>query len=67
LLADLGVEVDHPGLKAIIGTVLKHRDRNGVPLLPMNISGGLGGTGEAVDAWALCDALTMLYALITMG
>ncbi len=67
LLADLGIEADHPGMKTVIGKVLEHRDGNGVPLLPMRIGEGHGGTGETARAWALCDAPTTLYALITMG
>lgn len=67
LLADLGVAIDHPGMKAIIGEVLRHRDENGVPFLPMNIGEGHGGTGEPKLAWALCDAPTTLYALVAMG
>ncbi|OHD22379.1 MAG: hypothetical protein A2Y38_22140 [Spirochaetes bacterium GWB1_59_5] len=67
LLADLGVEFDHPGMNAVMSRVLRHRDGNGVPLLPMKISESYGGSGEAQEAWALCDAPTTLYALITMG
>jgi len=67
LLADLGLEADHPGMKAVIGKVLRHRDGNGVPLLPMRIGENHGGTGETKGAWALCDAPITLYALITMG
>lgn len=66
-LADLGIEVDHPAMKAIIGKVLEHRDGQGVPLLPMRIGENHGGTGEPARAWALCDVPTTLYALITMG
>jgi len=37
LLADLGVEADHPGMKTILGKVIQTRDGNGVPRLPMKI------------------------------
>ncbi len=67
LLADLGVEADHPGMKAIISTVIQNRDGNGIPLLPMKIGERYGSTDETRGAWALCDAPTTLSALITMG
>jgi len=67
LLADLGVEADHPGMKTILGKVIQTRDGNGVPRLPMKIGENYGGTVEITGAWALCDAPTTLYALITMG
>lgn len=66
-LADIGVGTDHPGIPGVAGKVLEHRDGNGVPLLPLTISEAHGGSGGKDWAWALCDAPTTLYALVTMG
>lgn len=66
-LADIGVEADHPGMPAVIGKVLEHRDGDGIPLLPLTVSEAHGGTGGKDWAWALCDAPTTLYSLLTMG
>ncbi len=66
-LADIGVEADHPGMSAVLARILERRDDNGVPLMPMTVSEAHGGSGEADWAWALCDAPTTLYSLVTMG
>jgi len=66
-LADIGVGIDHPGMPAVIGMVLEHRDVNGIPLLPLTVSEAHGGSGGKDWAWALCDAPTTLYSLVTMG
>ncbi|TFG83408.1 MAG: hypothetical protein E4H20_05600 [Spirochaetales bacterium] len=66
-LADIGMAIDDPGVQTVIEAAIEHRDDNGIPLLPMNIGKGYGGTGETTWAWALCDAPTTLYALITLG
>ena len=67
LLADFGIGIDHPGIRAVVDRVLEHLDDHGIPLLPMNIGAAHGGTGDETRAWALCDAPTILYALVSAG
>ncbi|MBI4977474.1 MAG: hypothetical protein HZC28_08335 [Spirochaetes bacterium] len=66
-LADIGVTADDKGVSAIIKKIVKDRDANGIPTLPVKIPEAYGGSGRQEQAWALCDAPTVLYALIVMG
>lgn len=66
-LADLGLTAQDLEMNNIIKIILKHKDENGIPQLPMNIPKAYGGTGNQIWAWALCDAPTTLYSLLKMG
>lgn len=66
-LADIGMNVEDPGMRAIAGKILESVDENGVPCITMDIPSAYGGKGECSRAWALCDAPNILYALKTLG
>ncbi|MEW5814723.1 MAG: hypothetical protein AB1798_04905 [Spirochaetota bacterium] len=66
-LADIGIQQDDPGMAEIIQQIKKHVSEEGLYQLPMNIPQHYGGSGTDVWAWALCDAPTILYALVKFG
>jgi hypothetical protein len=66
-LADFGVRADDPGVAAGIEAVLAHQSPEGAFQSVMNIHERYGGTGEDMWVWMLCDAPTLLYALLAMG
>jgi hypothetical protein len=66
-MADLGLEVDDPGVDTIVARILNHQSVEGPFQLPMNIPTHYGGTGENQWAWALCDAPLIVYALVKFG
>lgn len=66
-LAEIGVGQDHPGIQAVISTILSSLDENGVPTLHATLPGQQSDSGREVAAWALCDAPVTLYALHRMG
>jgi hypothetical protein len=66
-LADFGVRADDPGLSAGVEAVMAHQSPEGAFQTVVNIPKQFGGTGEDVWAWILCDAPTLLYALLAMG
>jgi len=66
-LADFGVRADDPGMAAGIEAVLAHQSPEGAFQIPMNIPESRGGTGEDTWTWMLCDAPTLLYALLAFG
>ncbi len=74
-LADFGVRADDPGpalsvaegMVAGIEAVLAHQSPEGAVQTLMNIPERFGGTGEDMWTWILCDAPTLLYALLAMG
>jgi hypothetical protein len=82
-LADFGVRADDPGLAlshalsevegaaegmaAGIEAVMAHQAPEGAFQSLMNIPKRFGGAGEDTWSWMLCDAPTLLYALLSMG
>jgi hypothetical protein len=66
-LADFGVRADDPGMSAGIEAVMAHQSPEGAFQTPMNIPETRGGTGEDTWMWMLCDAPTLLYALLAFG
>jgi len=66
-LADFGVRHDDPGMAASIKAVMAHQSPEGVFQTVVNIPKTFGGTGEDTWTWMLCDAPTLLYALLAMG
>ncbi|MFB0534157.1 MAG: hypothetical protein ACETWR_04140 [Anaerolineae bacterium] len=66
-LADFGVRADAPGMAASIEAVLAHQSPEGAFQSLVNIPERFGGTGEDTGSWMLCDAPTLLYALLAMG
>jgi hypothetical protein len=66
-LADFGVRAGDPGMAAGIEAVLAHQAPEGAFQSVVNIPKTFGGTGKDTWTWALCDAPTLLYALLAMG
>jgi len=66
-LADFGVRADDPGMAPGIEAVMAHQSSEGAFQTVVNISKKYGGTGEDTWTWVLCDAPTLLYALLAMG
>ena len=66
-LADFGLRVEDPGMAPAIDAVLAHQSAEGAFQSVLNIGVAYGGTGEDAWTWVLCDAPTLLYALLAMG
>jgi hypothetical protein len=66
-LADFGVRHDDPGIAVGIEAVMAHQSPEGAFQSLVNIPKAFGGTGEDTWTWMLCDAPTLLYALLAMG
>jgi hypothetical protein len=66
-LADLGFTVNDPGMEKLISRVMEHCDPDGPFQMLTNISPHYGGTGEDIWAWGLCDAPSVLYAVVKFG
>jgi len=66
-LADFGVRADDPGVAAGIEAVMAHQSPEGAFQTLVNIPEARGGTGEDMWTWMLCDAPTLLYALLAFG
>lgn len=63
-LLDLGFDTDIPQIKSAIDEILSHKDDNCVYQSMTNIPKVFGGTGEDVFSWCLCDAPSLLLALL---
>jgi hypothetical protein len=66
-LADFGLRAGDPGMDAAIQAVVAHQSPEGALMSLLNIPGRFGGTGEDDWSWMLCDAPTLLYALLACG
>ena len=66
-LADFGVRASDPGVDTGIEAVMAHQSPEGAFQILVNIPKAFGGTGEDAWTWMLCDAPTLLYALLAMG
>ncbi|MFQ5813599.1 MAG: hypothetical protein ACE5I2_10500 [Anaerolineae bacterium] len=66
-LADFGVRAGDPGMTDAIEAVMTHQSPEGAFQSLVNIPKAFGGTGEDMWTWILCDAPTLLYALLAMG
>jgi hypothetical protein len=66
-LADFGLRAGDPGLDRATAAVLAHRAADGALQSVLNVAPAFGGTGEDTWSWVLCDAPTLLYALLALG
>jgi hypothetical protein len=66
-LADFGLRADDPGIAAGIEAMLAHQSPEGAFQSLVNVPKAFGGTGEDLWTWMLCDAPTLLYALLAFG
>lgn len=66
-LADLGLQSGDPILKAVIETILARQSYEGAFQILINIPKQFGGSGQEEWQWVLCDAPSILYALLKFG
>ena len=66
-LADFGLTATDPGLDRAAAAVLAHRSADGALQSVLNVAPAFGGMGEDTWSWVLCDAPTLLYALLALG
>lgn len=66
-LADLGLTIHDPGMDVMISRVMEHQESDGPFQMLTNIPVHFGGSGEDLWAWSLCDAPSILYALVKFG
>ncbi len=66
-IADLGLRASDPGVERIVDRVLDHQSVEGVFQVKVNIPTHFGGTGQDQFAWMLCDAPSIVYALVKLG
>lgn len=66
-VADLGLRANDPGVDRIIARILEHQSPEGAFQIVINIPTRFGGTGKGEWAWMLCDAPSVLYALVKFG
>jgi len=67
ILADFGVQATDPAMPWIINEVMAHQSPEGAFQVTAQIDPRYGGTGEVEWIWMLCDAPTILYALLAFG
>jgi hypothetical protein len=66
-LVDFGVRADDPGMGTGIEAVMAQQSPEGAFQSLVNIPKAFGGTNEDMWVWIVCDAPTLLYALLGMG
>jgi len=67
MLADFGLQAGDPGMTAAIDAVLAHQSAEGAFQSLISIPKAFGGDDQDHWAWVLCDAPTLVYALLAMG
>ena len=65
-IADIGLRADDPGVATIVERILAHPSPESEFQVMVNIPTHFGGTGKDEWAWMLCDAPTVLYALVKL-
>ena len=66
-LADLGLRAGDDGLSSTIQRILDLRAPEGPFQILVNIPTRFGGSGQDQPAWMLCDAPSIIYALLKLG
>ncbi len=66
-LADLGVCVNDPGVEPVIERIFARQSPEGPFEVIAEIAVAFGGTGTESPVWMLCDAPTIVYALVKLG
>jgi hypothetical protein len=66
-LADFGACASDPGIAPIVEALMAHQSPEGAFQSQVSIPEAFGGTGQENWTWVLCDAPTLLYALLAMG
>ena len=66
-LADIGLKADDPGMDVVVERILSGLSPEGVFTVRVNVPKHFGGDGQDHDAWFLCDAPLVVYALLRFG
>ncbi|MFC1964659.1 hypothetical protein ACFLWG_01465 [Chloroflexota bacterium] len=66
-ISDLGLKVNDPGISQIAKRIMERQSQDGAFQILTNISPNYGGTGKDQLVWMLCDAPSILFALIKLG
>lgn len=66
-LLNIGLDSSVLQIDTAINEILKHKDKNGVYQSLTNIPKHIGGSGEDIYSWCLCDAPLLLLALLKAG
>jgi hypothetical protein len=66
-LVDFGLRAGDLGLAAVVEAVLAHQSPEGAFQSLISIPKAFGGDDQEQWAWVLCDAPTLLYALLALG
>ena len=67
ILADFGLRADDPGMAQVITAVMAHQSPEGAFQTLIQVPKSYGGSDQAAWTWMLCDAPTILYALLSFG
>lgn len=67
VLADFGLRASDPAMPWIVKEVMAHQSPEGAFQTVVLVPKAFGGTGQEMWTWMLCDAPTLLYALLRFG
>jgi hypothetical protein len=66
-LADLGFTIHDPGISEILAIIKSHQSTDGPFQVLSNFPTVFGGSGKDEWLWCLCDAPSVVYAMLKMG
>ena len=66
-LAEIGLNANDPGMDVVIERILSGISPEGVFTVRVNVPKHFGGDGQDHNAWFLCDAPLVVYALLRFG
>ena len=66
-LADTGIKTDHKPVREILEKVMRNKSEEGPFEVVLNMPAHFGGAGNEGLSWILCDAPSILYAMVRMG
>jgi len=66
-LADFGLRAEDPGMDEVVAAVMAHQSPEGAFQTIVLVPKAFGGTDREMWTWMLCDAPTLLYALLGFG
>lgn len=66
-LADIGLKADLQPISEITDKIFRHKSKEGPFEVVLNIPTHFGGSGKDELSWILCDAPSILYALVKFG
>lgn len=66
-LAELGLYASYPAIQTTLEQIMSHQSKEGPFQILVNIPTHFGGSGHDEWQWMLCDAPSILYALLKFG